>query len=201
MHPNANFRWEDRDAMRAFVADASFGMLFCATPDGLRVAHIPVVFDGDDALVFHLARGNALTRQLNGASALFTLLGPQAYVSPDWYGTGPDEVPTWNYIAVELEGRVTKLHEDAVLAQIDALSKAQEARLAPKPEWLRAKVDPSKIVNLLKGISGFRLEITAWRGTLKLGQTKPEAARLAVADALDEHGRSAIALLTRKPPQ
>jgi hypothetical protein len=35
----------------------------------------------------------------------------------------------------------------------------------------------------------------------KLGQTKPEAARLAVADALDEQGRSAIALLTRKPPQ
>jgi transcriptional regulator len=29
--------------------------------------------------------------------------GPHAYVSPRWYGAGPDEVPTWNYVAVEVE--------------------------------------------------------------------------------------------------
>jgi len=38
MHPNAAFRWEDRDALRAFAREIGFGMLFAATQDGPRVA-------------------------------------------------------------------------------------------------------------------------------------------------------------------
>ena len=37
MHPNPAFRWEDRDAMRAFAREIGFGMLFAATADGPRV--------------------------------------------------------------------------------------------------------------------------------------------------------------------
>lgn len=196
MHPNRHFHWEDRDAMRALVADIGFGALFAATPDGPRVAHLPVMIDGG-ALLFHIARGNGLTRHLDGATALFTVLGPDGYVSPDWYGLGPDEVPTWNYVAVELEGRVVKLDDAALLDQIDRLSAEQEARLAPKTPWTRAKADPAYIDKLLRGIIGFRLDINAWRGTLKLAQTKPVAARHAVADALEAQGRRAIAHLMR----
>jgi transcriptional regulator len=42
-------------------------------------------------------------------------------------------------------------------------------------------------------ITGFRLEIAGWRGTLKLGQNKPEAARLAAADGAEASGRRGIA--------
>ncbi|MES2442945.1 MAG: FMN-binding negative transcriptional regulator [Pseudomonadota bacterium] len=193
MHPNAAFRWEDRDAMREFVRAAGFGALFAGTPDGPRVAQVPVVFLDDDTLGLHVARGNGISRHLDGATALFTVLGPDAYVSPDWYGLGPDEVPTWNYVAVELEGRMVRMDHDAPVAQIDALSHEQEARLAPKPEWTRAKVDPRKIDAMLNAIIGFRMEIVGWRGTRKLGQNKPDAARLSAADALDAQGRRAIA--------
>jgi len=193
MHPNPAFRWEDRDAMREFVRAIGFGTLFAATPDGPRVAHVPLVFEDDDTLAFHIARGNGIARHLEGATALFTTLGPDAYVSPDWYGLGPDEVPTWNYIAVELEGIVSRMSQDELVAQIDALSHANEMPLAPKPEWRRDKVDPAKIDKMLTAIIGFRLRIQAWRGTRKLGQNKPEAARLAAADALDAQGRRAIA--------
>ena len=193
MHPNSKFRWEDRDAMRDFVRVAGFGALFAGTPDGPRVAHVPVVWLDDDTLGFHIARGNGIARHLDGASALFTVLGPDAYVSPDWYGQGPDEVPTWNYVSVELEGRAAKMDRDALIAQIDALSHEQEARLAPKPEWTRAKTDPKKIEMMLGAIIGFRLDVQAWRGTLKLGQNKPEAARESAAHHLDTQGRRAVA--------
>lgn len=196
MHPDRHFRWEDRDAMRALVADIGFGSLFAATPDGPRVAHLPVLVDAD-ALLFHIARGNGLTRHLDGATALFNLLGPDAYVSPDWYGLGPDQVPTWNYVAVELEGRVTRLDDAGLLDQIDRLSAVHEARLAPKAPWTRAKSDPAYIDRLLRGIIGFRLDVSAWRGTMKLAQTKPAAARHAVADALETRGRRATAHLMR----
>lgn len=193
MHPNPKFRWEDREAMRAFVGQLGFGALFAATPDGPRVAHVPVVWLDDSTLGLHVARGNGIARHLDGATALFTAHGPDAYVSPDWYGLGPDDVPTWNYVAVELEGRMARMAREELIAQIDALSHEQEVRLAPKPAWTRAKADPAWIDKLLGAIIGFRLEVQAWRGTRKLGQNKPDAARLSAADALEAQGRRAIA--------
>lgn len=196
MHPNPAFRWEDRTAIRALVRDIGFGALFAATPDGPRVAHTPVVWLDDDTLGFHLARGNGIARHLDGATALFNLQGPDAYISPDWYGMGPDQVPTWNYVAVELEGRVARTNDDGLVAILDAISAEQERRLAPKPEWTRAKMDPALFARMTGAITGYRLEIQAWRGTLKLGQHRPEAAR-AAADALEAQGRRAVAALMR----
>jgi transcriptional regulator len=46
---------------------------------------------------------------------------------------------------------------------------------------------------MTSAIVGFRLEIAAWRGTLKLGQNKPEAARLAAAAGVEASGRRGIA--------
>ena len=197
MHPNPIVQWQDREAMRELVRAVSFGMLFAGTPDGPRVAHLSVVWLDDDTLGLHIARGNGLTRHLDGRAALFVVNGPDGYVSPDWYGLGPDEVPTWNYVAVELEGVMRKMSRDEMMAQIDQLGAEQEARLAPKPAWTRNKVDPARIAKMADGILGFRLEIQAWRGTLKLGQNKPEAARLAAADGLAAAGRTAIAHMMR----
>ncbi|MCW3836428.1 FMN-binding negative transcriptional regulator [Sphingomonas canadensis] len=193
MHPNGLFRWEDRAEMRDYVAALGFGALFAATPDGPRVAHVPVVWLDDSTLGLHLSRGNALARHLDGATALFTAFGPDGYVSPDWYGLGTDEVPTWNYVAVELEGTIRRMDREQLRAQVDALSHANEARLAPKPEWTSAKMDALRLDQLLGAIAGFRLEVQAWRGTRKLGQNKPAAAREAATDALEAQGRRALA--------
>ena len=192
MHPNTAFRWEDRDAMRALVAELGFGALFCATPDGPRVAQVPVVWLDDATLGLHLARGNGIVRHLDGATALFVAQGPDGYVSPDWYGLDNNQVPTWNYVAVELEGIMRRMEHDALLAQVDQLTAQQESRLDKAP-WTRAKMDPATFDKMTSAIIGFRLEIAAWRGTLKLGQNKPEAARLAAADGVEASGRRGIA--------
>lgn len=192
MHPDPNFRWEDRDAMRDLVRAIGFGTLFAATPDGPRVAQVPSVWLDDATLGFHIARGNGLSRHLDNATALFSVIGPDGYVSPDWYGLGDDQVPTWNYVAVELEGRVTRMDDAALVDQIDRLSAEQEGRLDKTP-WTRAKMDPALFDRLTRGIIGFRLEVQAWRGTIKLGQNKPDAARLSAADAIEASGRRGIA--------
>jgi transcriptional regulator len=199
MHPNPLFRWEDREAMREFVREIGFGALFAATPDGPRVAHVPVVWLGDDALGLHVSRGNGIARHLDGAAAVFTALGPDAYVSPDWYGEGAQEVPTWNYVTVELEGTMRRMDRDALTALLEALTREQEMRLAPKPEWTPGKLDALRFEQMLGAITGFRLEIQAWRGTRKLGQNKSEAARLSAADALEARGGRAIAHWMRRP--
>ena len=200
MHPNPTFRWDDRDAMRAFAAEVGFGMLFLTTPDGPRVAHIPFIFLDDDRIGFHVARGNALAKHLNGADGLFVINGPDGYISPDWYGI-VDQVPTWNYVALELQGPVAKMDEAALIAQADALSENREARLAPKPMWTRDKMADGLFDKMLRGISGFEMTISAWRSTVKLGQNKSIEVRAAAADGAEAAGNRAIAHLMRNLPE
>jgi transcriptional regulator len=200
MHPNAAFRWDDREAMRAFAAEIGFGMLFLTTPDGPRVAHVPFVFLDEDRIGLHIARGNALAKHLDGAEGLFVINGPEGYISPDWYGT-PDQVPTWNYVALELQGPVSKMDEAALIAQADALSETQEARLAPKPVWTRDKMANGLFDKMLRGITGFEMTVTAWRSTVKLGQNKTAEVRAAAADGAEAAGNRAIAHLMRNLPE
>lgn len=182
--------------MAAFAASVAFGMLFHHTPNGPRVAHIPFVLTGDGAVQFHLAKGNAIATHLAGGDGLLVVNGPEAYVSADDYKL-PDQVPTWNYLAVEMEGPVRMMGRDGLEALMDDLSAQEEARLAPKAPWTRAKMDSKRFDAMMGGIIGFEMEIRALRGTAKLGQNKPEAARLAVADALDVRGRRAMAHMMR----
>ena len=196
MHPDPKSRWEDRDAMRAFAREIGFGMLFAATPDGPRVAHIPFVFLDDDRIGFHISRGNGIIRGLESGEALFVVNGPDAYISPDWYGID-NQVPTWNYLSLEMQGAVTKMDRDTLIAQADALSLHNEMRLAPKPAWTRDKMADGLFDKMLGGIWGYEMRVTAWRGTKKLGQNKSAEARAGVADALDARGQRAMALLMR----
>ena len=199
MHPNPKFRWDDRQALRDFSEAIGFGMLFAATPDGPRVAHIPFVWLDEERIGFHIARGNGLARHLAGLDALLVVNGPDGYVSPDWYGID-DQVPTWNYLAAEFEGPVARLDTEGLAAQVDALSAHQEARLAPKPIWTRDKMSDGLFDKMLGAIWGFEMRVTAWRGTAKLGQNKSEEVRLRAAGAVESVGNRALAHLMRELP-
>lgn len=189
MHPDPTFRWEDREAMRALVAEQSFGVL-CV--EGPRVLHVPAVWLDEATLGLHVARKNEAAAHLDDARALYTALGDHGYVSPDWYGLDDDQVPTWNYVSVELLGRLRRMTRDALVDQIDRLAAHNEARLA-KPAWTRAKMDPKKFEAMLGGIVGYRLEIEEWRGTRKLGQNKPAHARLGAAAGVEVAGNPGLA--------
>ena len=180
MHPNRSFDWSDRQAMLAFIGDIAFCTV-CAV--GPAVVHAPIVVTGEDRLRFHVSRSNRAVAALDAGRALISCLGPDAYISPDWYGT-PDQVPTWNYVAVEAEGPLRRLDEDELTALLDDLSADHERRLAPKPEWTRGKMSPGRFEAMLKAIVGYELTIEALRGTRKLGQNKKEAERVGAAEGL-----------------
>lgn len=196
MHPNAAFRSEDRALIEALVEEIGFGMVFAQTPDGPRVAHTPIVSTGDGALHFHLSRGNALTRHLGGMTALVVVNGPDGYVSPRWYADG-EQVPTWNYVAVEIEGRVRAMDRDGLAGLLDTLSARQEARVSGGAPWTMDKVPTAKLEGLMRGIVGFELEVQAWRPTFKLSQNKPADERERVAAGLESQGSPGIAQLMR----
>ena len=202
MHPNSTFRLKGSDAdqratMEALVQEIGFGMVFAQTPDGPRVAQSALFSTGDGAVQFHLSNGNALTRYLDGTDALVVVNGPDAYISPDWY-EGANQVPTWNYLSIELEGPVRKMDEDGLVALLDDLSAVNEARLAPKAPRTRDKMDSALFDKMTRAITGFEMEIRAWRPSFKLSQNKPDADRLRAAYELEKQGKKALAHLMRE---
>ncbi len=196
MHPNRKFQLQDREAMAALVRELGFGVLFAPTAEGLRAVHVPVLLDGD-RLRFHVSRRNAVHSTLAaGAQALLVATGPHAYISPEYYGL-EDRVPTWNYVAVELEGAVRPLGTEALIGLLDDMSADQEARLAPKVPWTRAMMSEGRFEGLLKSIGGFEMQVAEWRGTAKVDQDKPEEVRSRIADALAERGGPDMAATMR----
>ncbi|OGS51872.1 MAG: negative transcriptional regulator [Erythrobacter sp. RIFCSPHIGHO2_12_FULL_63_10] len=196
MHPNPAFRHDDRGLLEALVEEIGFGMVFATTPDGPRVAHTPLLCTGYGAVQFHLSRGNALTRHLDGKTALAVVNGPDGYVSPRWYAD-TTRVPTWNYVTLELEGRVRRMSDEGLVAFLEALSDRHEARITAGDFWKMDKVPPAKLKTLLAGIVGFEMEVQAWRPTFKLSQNAPTDERERVAVGLEAQGSVAIAQLVR----
>lgn len=196
MHPNPAFRIEDRALFEAMIDEIGFGMIFLGTPDGPRVAHTPLLSTGDGAVQFHLARGNALAKHVDGAVALAVLNGPDGYVSPRWYGE-EQQVPTWNYVALELEGRVRRMDQDGLYGLLEALSQRNEERVVEGEPWAMDKLDDKRLRGLMAGIIGYEMEIVAWRPTFKLSQNKPAEERERVAQGLEAEGAVGIAQMMR----
>jgi len=197
MHPNSAFRPRQDDLAELLVREIGFAAIFASTPDGPRVAHAPVVLSEDrTTLQFHLARGNALTRHLDGANALAVVQGPDAYVSASWYADA-DQVPTWNYVAIEMEGVAQKLDDAELIAQLDTLSAQHEARAGTNPPWTRDKMNPALFSKMTGAIVGFEMRIAAWRPTIKLSQNKSAEERGRVIEGVEAAGHGALAQLMR----
>jgi transcriptional regulator len=189
MHPNAAFHWTNRSEMLEFVSEQSFAHVFTATAIGLFVVHAPVIVR-DGRIWFHVARRNRIADQLGGR-ALVSVSGREAYQSANWYSS-PDQVPTWHYEAVEIEGPVRRLSDEELVALVDRLSDIMEARHSPDNPWTRAKMAPGKFEAMTKAIIGFEVEPAEIRGTRKFNQHKADADLTATIAGQRSAGRADI---------
>ncbi len=189
MHPNPAYRQTPEDTVLAFARTRGFGTLTINGPDGPLASHIPFVLAPDGAsLELHLVRSNPIARALaEPQPALFAVTGPDGYISPDWYGMA-DQVPTWNYIAAHLRGTLSALPPEAMRGQLDRLSAEFEDRLRPKTPWRTDKMPAEALDRLMRMILPCRFDIAKVDGTWKLGQNKPDPARLGAADGLEAAG-------------
>lgn len=194
MHPNPAFRDERESLQIAQMLRAGLVHVFAATPDGPMVAHVPLA--GDDVtgtLQFHLARSNRLAGHLDGAEVLLSSLSYDAYISPDWYETSRNQVPPWDYWAVEIEGLCHERDPAALRAHLDDLSGFHERKLAPKPPWRTDKVEAPVLDAMMEAVRLFAVEIVDIRGTRKFSQNKSREDRAGVREALTALGRGDVA--------
>lgn len=188
MHPNPAFRTADAQQNLAFARERAFGVLAVSARDAPLLAHVPFLLEGDHVSL-HLVRSNPIFRALKTPQAArIAVSGPDGYVSPDWYDM-PDQVPTWNYVAVHLTGVLERRPQDELRSLLDRQSALMEERLLPKPVWSTAKMDPDSLERMMRQIVPCRMRVTDVSGTWKLSQNKPDPARLGAADHMDAFGQ------------
>lgn len=186
MHVPSHFQYDDPTALKQMIRKHSFGLLVLADENGIEANHVP--FELSDAattglghLRCHLARGNpAWQRIAQSDQVLVVFQGPNAYISPAWYPSKADNgrvVPTWNYLAVHVQGRAQIVKEvDWLKQHLHRLTEAHESHRAEP--WSVNDAPPDYLERLRAGIVGIEIEIEAIIGKLKASQNQPESNRL-----------------------
>jgi transcriptional regulator len=171
MHPNRAFAWKHREEALKFAADRAFAHVFTSSDDGLFVVHVPILVTDDGRVLFHVSRRNRIAVHLPDRRLLISLLGREGYQSANWY-VSENQVPTWHYEAVEIEGVARPLSDEALVELLDRLSERFEGLHQPEQPWTRGKMTPGKFEAMTKAIIGFEVEPVEIRGTRKFNQHK-----------------------------
>jgi transcriptional regulator len=189
MYTPKHFTEGDPARIAAIIEQYSFATLLSATPEGIQITHAPLVLDAGrgphGTLVGHIARANPHAGALqDGGLATAIFHGPHGYVSPTWYlDQNPriPNVPTWNYMALHIHGRVRRIDEPAAkLAIVTDLSSRFETPgdAAWKPG------DTTAHAAQLAAIVGFEITIEHIEAKAKLSQNRSANDRRRVIDAL-----------------
>ena len=171
MHPNRVFSWEDREAALRFAGEHAFAHVFTSDADELFVVHVPILITDEGKVQFHVARRNRITDHVADRPLLISVSGREAYQSANWY-VSKDQVPTWHYEAVEIEGVARTLSPDELVDLLDRLSERFENEVQPEKPWTRGKMDPAKFEAMTRAIVGFEVDPVEVRGTRKFNQHK-----------------------------
>lgn len=184
MYTPAHFAEADPQVIHNVLDGAPLAALVAQTATGLVANHIPLLRDGDD-LVGHVALANDLHRDLpDGAPVLAIFTQGDAYVSPNWYPTKAEThraVPTWNYVAVHVQGTLTWQHGEADKRRaVHLLTRAMEGAAG----WRMGDAPPDYMQGMLAAIVAFRITVTRVLAKSKLSQNRTAEDRQSVAQHL-----------------
>lgn len=185
MHPNLHFRKETEEQNIAFARERAFGTLAINASDGPLLSHVPFLLSEDGkSAELHLVKSNPILKSLNNPQqAVISVMGGDAYISPDWYKVD-DQVPTWNYVSVHIRGELSLLPQEEIHEVLNRLSLSMEQRLLPKKPWTSDKMDEQVYQKMLRQISPVKMQVSEISGTWKLSQNKPDEVRIAAAEAV-----------------
>jgi transcriptional regulator len=162
------------EEIRAFLIENSFGILVNQTNGKLCATHIPLQLDtnkeGKEILLGHISRENPQWRGFtNNDKVLVTFSRPHSYISTSWYNH--ENVPTWNYIAVHIYGKIKIIEGEAVINSLKKLINKYEQN-SVKPFRIEDLSEQTMIQT--RGIMVFEIEIQEIEATKKMSQNRDD---------------------------
>ena len=177
-------RNENAEELHEFIRKNGFGILISTVESKPWASHIPLQLSSDGKkLSGHIARGNRQWNEWNTESevlAIFT--GPHTYISSSWYDH--ENVPTWNYIAVHVYGKLKILSDQELLQSLKELTNKYEKQ-SERPVSVE-KMNPGFLKKEMLGIVGFEIEITKMDATYKLSQNRDAKNHEAIVTELEK---------------
>jgi len=170
MYIPQHYKNEELAEVKEFIMDNAFAILVSEVDKRPWATHIPLELQldesGKEILVGHISKANPQWKYFEKQKEVLCIFnGPHSYISSSWYKE--EEVPTWNYIAVHIYGKLVILDEAAVLKSLHKLVDKYEFE-SKNPISIH---DLSrKTMRQLKGIVGFKIEITEIQAAYKLSQ-------------------------------
>ena len=160
--------------MAKFIADHGFGVLVTLHELKPVATHLPLVLSdkpsGEKILLGHVSKGNPQWKTFEGQTALAIFQGPHAYVSSSWYDHV--NVPTWNYIAVHVYGKIRIIEGDELKSSLSRLVRKHEV-VSANP--VSVETMPEDFLRReMKGIVGFEMAIESMEGSWKLSQNRDD---------------------------
>jgi transcriptional regulator len=190
MYTPSAFAQQDAARIDALVHGNAFATLISADAGDLQVTHAPLLWDrGAMRLTGHLASANPHAALLkDGAQIVALFHGPHGYVSPTWYAdenVAVPNVPTWNYAAVHMTGRVLRIDDaEEKFALVQALTRAYEGDHAKAWQPAAAAGNEAR----MHAIVGFHIAVDRVEAKFKLSQNRSAADQAAVIAALEARG-------------
>ncbi|WFU43351.1 MFS transporter [Bradyrhizobium sp. CB82] len=178
MYHYPNYREENPERLIPVIQAYSLGLIISHDGERFQASHIPFMVergpDGGWQLRGHMDCNNPQLAMLDAASVYIVFQGPNSYISPNVYVTR--QLPTWNYVAVHVEGRCRVERPG-----LDILNDI--ARLAREAErngdgWVLDQSEP-RVRNLAPLIGRIVVDIERMEGRFKLSQEKSPAERQA----------------------
>ena len=168
----------DPVAVAGYLKQYPLGLLCVNGETAPLVAHIPFLLQGEagegQLLSGHIAKANPVAQRLlqwPDTEVLVVFSGPSAYISPVWYNH--PNVPTYNYIAVQVRGKVHLITDQARLRE---LLSVQIAQFEPAGGYDLSHIPEAMMASHLPEIIGLEIAVISISAARKMSQNRdPES--------------------------
>ena len=183
------FTEKDNSKIIAFMNEHSFAIITGFGEQYPVATHIPLEVivreDGKIVLSGHLMKNTDHHKAfVKNDNVLVIFNGPHCYVSASWYNN-PQTASTWNYITVHAKGKIMFTDDEGTFAAINAVTNKYEG-----VETAAAfnKMPKEYIMQMLKAIIGFTIEVESVDNVFKLSQNKTDHEQINIIEQLKNKG-------------
>ena len=186
MYIPEHFKEKDPAEIEQLIREHGFATLVSAKNQWPVASHIPLELiikdSGEWILSGHVSKANPQWKDFeNDPHVLAIFMGPHAYVSPSWYNH--KNVPTWNYMAVHVYGKVMILEGEQLKTSLGKMMARYEHLHAGQP--MKMEDIPAQILEKdLNGVVAFEIKIDRIEAAGKLSQNRDVESYQSVIDHL-----------------
>lgn len=188
MYRYDDFIERDENKIKRFIIENPFAVISVATEKGeVSTTQVPLLFNPDQSqLIGHIYKESEHYQALlKNKKVLILFHGPHAYVSAKNY-ENKRSASTWNYMSVQVKGKLTFLDHQGLLDALELLTDHFENPEDSPSSFNR--IPPSYVNRLSRYIAAFQISLDDIQATFKLSQNQPKPSFDKIVNSLKNQG-------------